>query len=272
MCDFNPADALENVFDSAAETTDSVMEPVGNTVMKTDEIDQIMESDAVQVGFPALVMGILGGGAGEALGFLGAEAGAADVAAGTSDIGVGVGGAGEAGGTTLAEGAAGVSTSGGEYLQQPAETQALGANAAPAAGSSSAGASMPPAGGAMPPAVVDAPAVAAMNQPSAGGGLISGAMDWAKANPGLTAGILQVGGGALQGVANRESAKETQEKKIQAEREAALAKLENQRAFVQSGSYFGAKVPFRPGANTALRRPDGTAVYSSPGLVAAAMK
>lgn len=108
-------------------------------------------------------------------------------------------------------------------------------------------------------------------------GIIGGAMDFAKENPLLTVGALQVGGGVIAGAANAANQRELQEQRIAADRELAERRVQQEkelaewkRRFTQQGSYFDANIPVRPRSKVLLR-PDGTPVYGPSGLVARSM-
>lgn len=102
-----------------------------------------------------------------------------------------------------------------------------------------------------------------------GKGLLDSTLDWANKNPFVAGAGLQVAGGLLKGVGDNQTAKDIQERKIQGEKELQaqktaqqLALEEERRKKIQAGSYFDAKIPFRPSGQP-LRRPDGSLVYPS---------
>lgn len=110
-------------------------------------------------------------------------------------------------------------------------------------------------------------------------GLIGSAMDFAKANPMLSAAALQVGGGMLAGAGNQANQRQMLDKKISADRDLerqrqqqAIELEEWKRRFAQSGSYFDALIPFKRSANPGLTRPGGAPVFSpNGGLIAGQM-
>lgn len=124
-----------------------------------------------------------------------------------------------------------------------------------------------------------------------GKGLIGSVMDWAKENPDMAQAAGTVAGGALQvaggvGAAllrSSDTEKQTAanssmlDRRIQAEKDLQDKKVANaieleewKRKFAQAGSYFDSALPFKPAADTTLRRPGGAPVYK-PGLIASAM-
>ena len=110
-------------------------------------------------------------------------------------------------------------------------------------------------------------------------GLIDSVIQWGKENQGLASGLLQAGGGLLKGIGDRSTALEIADKKAASDSALLSQKTQEQinlenakRGLIQSGSYFDAKLPVKPGANV-LRRPDGSLVYTpGTGLIANAMR
>lgn len=97
-------------------------------------------------------------------------------------------------------------------------------------------------------------------------GLIQGVMKFAKDNPLLTKGILDIGGGILKGIGDSglQDDKQQHEKDLLTQKLAQDKDLmEWKRRFIQGGSFFDAKLPFSaPSEQRQLLRPDGTPVHS----------
>lgn len=229
----------------------------------------------------AAAMGAFGGAAAGA----GGGAGAAEGAAGTAGAAEGAyvtgasgelaagGSAAYAGGAETVAGAA--ATSGATELtaeqwaagltsEQMAGTAALPGGAystaamdVPAASSTAPAASGAASTGAAAPA---GSAPAAANSP----GLIEGVMNWAEANPTLTAGLLNIGGGILKGIGDQKRHEQTLEhldRQRAQQLEDSKALEEWKRRFIQGGSFFDVLMPFRaPEQPRQLRRPDGSLV------------
>lgn len=92
-----------------------------------------------------------------------------------------------------------------------------------------------------------------------------------------TAGVM-AGGGLIAGAMNNQAANERLDKtaaynsSLQSQKVTDQANLDaTKRAAIQGGSYFDAKVNMRPGSRV-LRRPDGSFVYATPGLIAGQRK
>lgn len=115
--------------------------------------------------------------------------------------------------------------------------------------------------------------------PQTSPGIIDSVLKFGNQNPFLTSGLLQLGGGIFQGIANNKTANDVVDKRIAAEKELEASKLENakaleewKRTFIQGGSYFDSRIPFKaPAQPRQLRRPDGSLVHQ-PGIVAGAMQ
>lgn len=139
-----------------------------------------------------------------------------------------------------------------------------------------------PAG--MPTAVADAGAISGMATnmaapaAAAPGGIINNAMgavlEFGKEYPGLALAGGQMATGIIGGIGQSGML----DRKIQADKEMQEQKMadaqsleEWKRRFIQGGSSYDAKVPFQP-TNQPLKRPDGSNVYATPGIVAGAMK
>jgi hypothetical protein len=105
-------------------------------------------------------------------------------------------------------------------------------------------------------------------------GIINSMMNWAEANPLLTASILNIGGGVLKGMGDQKM----QEERLQHEKDQTAQKFEDSKAleewkrrFIQGGSFFDVKMPFAaPAQQRQLRRPDGTLVQR--GIITNEMK
>ena len=128
-------------------------------------------------------------------------------------------------------------------------------------------------GSATGPSVFNGAASGASLAQDNGGGIINSILNWGKNNQGLASGLINVVGGALKGMGDRETALEMTDRKIAGDmalldrRTQEQIELDNaKRAAVQSGSYFDAKTNIRPGDNV-LRRPDGSLVYGGGGLI-----
>jgi hypothetical protein len=93
-------------------------------------------------------------------------------------------------------------------------------------------------------------------------GIIDTILKTVKDNPQVAAAAVQAGGQTLAGAFKGDADKELLDAKKQAEIDLAQAK----RALVQGGSYFNANLPYKP-SGAALRRPDGTPVYNSNGII-----
>lgn len=113
---------------------------------------------------------------------------------------------------------------------------------------------------------------------AASGGIINSALNFAKANPLVTVAGAQLGAGIIGGIGNNITQNQLMDKKIQADKDLLAQKTaeeeklaEWRRRFIQGGSYFDAKMPFGPatagGGSPGLRRPDGTPVYGSGGII-----
>lgn len=103
----------------------------------------------------------------------------------------------------------------------------------------------------------------------ASGGLLTQALAWAKANPQLATGIVTTLGGLLKGIGDAQSASDLLDKQLALKE----ALQQWQRQFVQSGSYWDAKINMRPAASKKpLTRPGGAPVYGQGGLISQAMQ
>jgi hypothetical protein len=137
---------------------------------------------------------------------------------------------------------------------------------------------VPSSGPSASPEAAVSPAPAGTPPPQSPG-LIDTALKFAKDNKEVTAGAMQIGGGLLKGIGDRAGANERLDKTIQAQKDLEQQRLQNQmdlqkflRLHTQSGSFFDTALPFRPGANTPLKRPGGANVYTSDGLIARGMR
>lgn len=187
-------------------------------------------------------------------------------------------------GPSLAEGQAGVSTSGSNTISGNTGSESLSGNTG---GNTLASPNMPPAN-AETPASLEGQGLrqtgpsgewqqAAPTTPAKG--LIQSSLDFVKENPLATVGAGQLVSGVVSGVGNNITQNQLADKKAKADRELLAARtqeeanaLEARRRFVQSGSYYSAAVPMRAGPQQPLRRPDGTSVYAPNGLIASAMR
>lgn len=97
------------------------------------------------------------------------------------------------------------------------------------------------------------------------GGIISSAMKYAKDNPLLALGALNLAGGVVKGIGQSQLQKDLMERQYAQE----VGLQEWKRRFTQGGSYFDANVNVKPAANKTLRRSDGTPVH---GIVAGTMR
>jgi len=90
-------------------------------------------------------------------------------------------------------------------------------------------------------------------------GLIQQAMEWAKANPKLAAGVLQGGGSMVAGIGQGVGAYMTAERKAQLELENKQKLTEYYRQFIQSGSSGGAgvKLGISPASHAGLKNSSG---------------
>lgn len=199
-----------------------------------------------------------------------------------------VGVTGAAPGTSLAEGTAGVSASPERFLLADSGQSVTDVGPGLFEGGAPSGA----------PGVGDAGAfdqfgaravpsepfsdIIGTSAPAASRGIIGGAMDWATKSPSntlLALGGLQAATGVVGGVGQYMAQRDLQEERLNAERELQQQKVDDakeleewKRRFTQSGSYFDANIPFRRKPGAILRRPDGSPVYASPGIVAGAMR
>lgn len=99
-----------------------------------------------------------------------------------------------------------------------------------------------------------------------------------KGNKELAVGGVLAGGGLISGAMNNAAANERLDKTIDAQSNLQTQKVNDQlaldagkKAAVQSGSYFDANIKMRPKSNV-LRRPDGSFVYATPGIIAGQMR
>jgi len=100
------------------------------------------------------------------------------------------------------------------------------------------------------------------------GGPLSDFLNWAHNNKELATGLVTTLGGLLKGIGDAQSAQDLADYQLKLKE----ALQQWQRQFVQSGSYWDAKIGFRAPAKTrALTRPGGAQVYRPSGLIADAM-
>lgn len=97
-------------------------------------------------------------------------------------------------------------------------------------------------------------------------GIVGSVMDWAKNNQQLASTLLQTAGGAIGGIGKAESDKALLERKAQLELQNKEASMQFSRDFSTGSAYQGG-AGFRPSGAKELRRPDGTLVYTSGGLI-----
>lgn len=109
-------------------------------------------------------------------------------------------------------------------------------------------------------------------------GFGSGLINWAKENEKLAAVGASSAIGLIGGVMANANADERLDKQIASQKELTSQKTQEQialdnsrREAIQKGSYFDADLKMKPGSKV-LRRPDGTLVYASPGIIAGQMK